>query len=67
MCFLKGANVPKNSIVAMNSCYTKHSNPKNEVDGGAIFAGTPAKIIRTGVNWNRDNTYVYQNRLNSEV
>lgn len=63
--FLKGSCVPNNSIIGINSLYTSSSNPKEKYPLGAIFAGSPAKMIRTAVNWDRDNTYVYKNRLNT--
>lgn len=56
---LKGANIPPNSIIESNSVYTKGSNPSQKDFSGAsggIFAGIPAKLIRTGVNWHGKHT-----------
>lgn len=58
--FLKGSLIPKNSIIGINSLYTASSNPVEEYTDGAIFVGSPAKIIKTGINWDRDNTYNYK-------
>jgi carbonic anhydrase/acetyltransferase-like protein (isoleucine patch superfamily) len=46
---LKGAKVPNNCIIGAKSIYTKKSNQENE---NVIFVGSPAKVIKTGVNWN---------------
>ena len=45
---LKGANIPNNSIVAKGSIVTKAFDVPN-----SLYAGIPAKIIKTGVNWRR--------------
>lgn len=57
---LKGADMPDNSVLAAGSIYTKSSNPKDKNLKGCIFAGAPAKVIKTGINWNRLNTYQYE-------
>ena len=57
---LKGADMPDNSVLAAGSIYTKSSNPKDKALTGCIFAGAPAKVIKTGINWNRLNTYQYE-------
>lgn len=49
---LKGVNLPNNCIVSAGAIVTSKSNTKEE---GVIFAGNPAKIIKTGINWSRDN------------
>ena len=48
----KGTNIPDNCIVGANSIVTKAFNEEN-----CIIAGTPAKIIKRGVNWHRCATY----------
>ena len=45
---LKGAKVPNNSVIAKGSIFTK----PYEI-GNAIFAGAPAKIVKTDINWSR--------------
>lgn len=45
---LKGVRLGKNSIIAARSTVTK------DVPCNVVAAGSPAKVIRTGINWNRD-------------
>lgn len=46
--FLKGAQVPSNSIVGANALVNRPSS-----QGKSILAGNPAKIIKQGVTWQR--------------
>lgn len=47
---LKGANIPDNSIVGSRALVTnKFSEP------GSVIAGIPAKVLHTGVTWDRRN------------
>lgn len=45
---LKGAKIPDNCIVGANSLVTKAFEEEN-----CIIAGSPAKIIKKGVNWHQ--------------
>lgn len=57
---LKGANVPDNSVLAAHSLFTNGSNQHPErVLGGGVFAGVPAKQLKSGINWDRKNYYDY--------
>ncbi len=47
---LKGAVIPDNCIVGINSMVTS-SFPNDKA--GVLAVGTPAKIVKEGVNWNR--------------
>lgn len=47
---LKGVRVGGNSIVGIGSIVTK------DLPANSLAAGTPAKVIKTGVNWRRDRT-----------
>lgn len=49
---LKGAKIGKNSVVATRSVVTKPFKDSNVVIGGA-----PAKIIKTGIDWDRRRLY----------
>lgn len=49
---LKGAKIPDNCIVGANSIVTKAFEEKN-----CIIAGSPAKVVKTGVNWHKCATY----------
>lgn len=46
---LKGVEIADNTIIGNKAMVTKSLNEKN-----AIYAGIPAKLIKTKVNWNRD-------------
>ena len=57
---LKGANIPSHTILGLGSLWTKGSNinPANfENDEGIVFAGIPAKLIKTGLSWARETSY----------
>ena len=47
---MKGAKIPNNCIVGANSLVNKEFFEEN-----CLIAGTPAKIIKKGVNWSRVN------------
>jgi len=50
-CFImKGSKIPNNSIIGANSLINKEYAEEN-----CLIAGTPAKIIKRGVNWSRIN------------
>lgn len=59
---LKGSYIPENSIIAIGAIYTKSSYKKDpdknfeELSGGYIFAGIPAKMINSNINWDRKHT-----------
>lgn len=46
---VKGAIVSDNSVIGTNSLVTKQFHNK-----GVIIAGTPAKIIKSHINWSRE-------------
>lgn len=46
---LKGSCIADNSIIANSSIVTKQLNVPN-----AIYGGTPAKMLKTDINWDRD-------------
>lgn len=50
----KNAIIPDNCIVGIASVVTKALDT-----GNSIIAGNPAKIIKTGVNWDKNSTYEY--------
>ncbi len=49
---LKGTNIPDNCIIGTYSLLNKRFEEEN-----CMIAGMPAKVIKTGVNWDRSNTY----------
>lgn len=49
--FLKGSTVPDNCIIAARSTYTKNSYQGEELGIGGIFAGSPAKVVKSNVYW----------------
>ncbi len=51
---LKGAHIAKDSIVGMGSVVTKRFTKPN-----CTLAGTPARIVRTNVNWAHENSDVF--------
>jgi len=52
--FLKGAKVADNSIIGANSLVNKKFYEEN-----VIIAGSPAKIVKRGVNWDRKSPRLY--------
>lgn len=65
---LKGSVIPDNSVVAARAVWTKGSNPYgariSPIFGGGVFAGMPAKLLKTDINWDRKNYYDYSNVYN---
>ncbi len=51
---LKRANIPSNCIVAHSSVVTKAFHEEN-----CVYAGNPAKVVKTGINWNGASPYTY--------
>ena len=49
-CILKGVTIPDNCIVGARSVVTKKF-----LDTFCAIAGNPAKIVKTGINWDREN------------
>lgn len=47
---LKGSLIPNNSVVGSSSIFTRKFSKEN-----CIFAGSPARIVRENVNWDREN------------
>lgn len=46
---LKGAQIAEGSVVACHSVVTSRGTPSN-----SLLAGTPARVVKTGVVWRRD-------------
>lgn len=57
VCLLKGAVIPDNSIVGMHSLVTKKFTETN-----TIIAGSPARVIRTCVDWSRKSIMEYEKK-----
>ena len=55
---LKNTVISDNSIVAKNSVVTKKFYEKN-----IIIAGIPAKKVKGNINWDRKNTFSYEQEL----
>lgn len=51
VCILKGVTIGADSIVAAGSVVTKSA------DSNVVIAGNPAKVVRTGVTWEKDRIY----------
>ena len=58
---LKGVEIKDNSMVATNSVVTKSIEQSN-----VIIAGNPARVVKTGINWDRDNYYNYLAKIKGE-
>jgi lipopolysaccharide biosynthesis glycosyltransferase/glycosyltransferase involved in cell wall biosynthesis/acetyltransferase-like isoleucine patch superfamily enzyme len=58
---LKGAYVSDNTVVGANSLINKKFTEEN-----VIIAGSPAKIIKRNVNWDRKNPLVYEDEKSKE-
>lgn len=54
---LKGAQVPSDSIVGIQSLVTKPFFDKN-----VAIAGVPAKVVKTGINWNRARIFEFEKK-----
>ncbi len=48
---LKGVQIGRDTVVAAGAIVTKSCEP------GVILAGNPAKVIKTGITWNRERSY----------
>lgn len=55
---LKGAKVPKDSVVGIRSVVTKALDKTN-----CIYAGTPAKLVKQNVNWNPSSVSDYLDKF----
>lgn len=53
--FLKGSNIPNNTIIGTGSLLSKKF-----VDENTIIAGIPAKVVKRGVGWDRAYIPVYE-------
>jgi len=49
---LKGVNIGNNSVVGINSTVTSNNFPEN-----VILGGSPAKVLKTDINWGRETTF----------
>jgi len=56
--FLKGARVADNSIIGANSLVNKKFHEEN-----VIIAGSPAKIVKRGVNWDRKSPRLFDKSI----
>lgn len=56
--FLKGADIPNNSILGTNSIISKKFTEEF-----TAIAGTPASVVKTGVNWDRAHVPDFENNL----
>ncbi len=59
--FGKEATISNNTIVGMGAVVTKEFTEEN-----TILAGNPAKVIRRGVNWTREQPHLYKEQVNKE-
>lgn len=55
-CILKGVHLPDNCIVSFGAIVLSNLKARQ----GDIIAGIPAKVIKSGINWTRDNYDDYQ-------
>lgn len=60
--FLKGAKVSDDTIVGANSLVNKKFYEKN-----VVIAGSPAKIVKRDVNWDRKSPELYDNFIEEAV
>jgi acetyltransferase-like isoleucine patch superfamily enzyme len=59
----KGAQIPKDCIVGFGSVVTKKFTEEN-----CVIAGNPAKVVKTGINWNGLNPVAYKQKFdNGEI
>lgn len=54
---LKNTRIPDNCVIGMRTVVTKPFSVPN-----CIIAGIPAKVIKEGITWDRDNTYYYNKK-----
>ncbi|WP_115609932.1 acyltransferase [Actinobacillus seminis] len=61
---LKGSNIADNSVIGMGSMVIGKFNSPN-----VIIAGSPAKIIKSNINWDRRNPFYwkYMKNVNSNI
>ena len=57
MCLLKNTQIGSNSVVGYGSVVTKKFECEN-----SLIVGFPAKVIKTGINWDRKPPELF-NRL----
>jgi len=57
---LKGGKVPNNTVVGSFSVITKPFSEEN-----TILAGTPAKIVKEGINWDREMPSKFNAKIKS--
>ena len=54
---LKGVSIADNCVVGMNSIVTKSVD-----ETGSVAAGSPARVVKTGINWRREApSYIVNN------
>ena len=58
---LKGAKIGNNSVVGLGSLVTKKFDTSN-----VILAGSPAKVIKKGINWRRDYVFDYSTNVDTD-
>lgn len=58
---LKGSVILDNSVIGARTVFTKSSNSLEDGISGGIFAGMPAKLIKSGINWDRRACYDFLN------
>lgn len=46
---LKGANIPKDCVVAAKAVVCKM---KEQVKEGSLLGGTPARVLKENISWN---------------
>lgn len=56
VCMTKGAMIPDNSVVGMRSLVTKKFTEPH-----TVIAGCPARVVRTGIDWDRKSINEYEN------
>lgn len=56
VCITKGAVLPDNSVVGMRSLVTKKFTEPH-----TVIAGCPARVVRTGIDWDRKSINEYEN------
>ena len=55
--FTKNAQIPDDCVVGLSAVVTKKFDEKH-----AVIAGNPAKIVKTGISWDRDTPLDYKNK-----
>lgn len=54
---LKGVNIKSDCVIATGSIVTKNCEETN-----AIYAGIPAKLVKSGITWNRETPQKYKSK-----